>query len=145
MDIDGDTIRRLAALMDETGLSEIEVEEDGKRLRVARGGMQVFAGAPAAVGPAPASAPSAPEAPDPADHPGAVISPMVGTAYLQPEPGAAPFAAVGAQVREGETIFIIEAMKVMNPIKAPRSGTVKAVLVEDAQPVEYGEVLALIE
>jgi len=149
-------VRELAELLDKSTLSEIEVEEEDLRIRVARevpssinyAAAPAHAPAPAAT-PAPAAAPAAetaaPAAADPADHPGAVPSPMVGTAYTSPSPGADPFVTVGSQVKEGDTILIIEAMKVMNQIKAPKSGTVKQVLVADAQPVEFGEPLCIIE
>ena len=144
-DIDGDLIRKLADLLGETGLTEIEFAEGEKRIRVTRGltaPVAVATAAPAApVAAAPAAAPAVP----PAQHPGAVTSPMVGTAYMAPEPGAEPFAKPGDQVKAGQTILIIEAMKVMNPIKAPRSGTVSQVLVSDGQPVEFGEVLRILE
>jgi acetyl-CoA carboxylase biotin carboxyl carrier protein len=145
-------VRELAALLDETGLSEIEIEREGVRVRVARR-MAIEAaaiGVPAqmAVGqsiaqPAEASAKKPPD--DPAKHPGAVKSPMVGTAYLAPEPGAAPFIEVGSRVAQGQTILIIEAMKTMNHIPASKAGTVTAILVTNGQPVEFGEPLAIIE
>ena len=144
-DIDPDSIRKLAELMTETGLSEIELAEGDRRVRVSRA---TAAAAPAAIhfaAPAAAPASSAAAAANPASHPGAVISPMVGTAYLQAEPGAPPFVSVGSPVRVGDTLLIIEAMKVMNPIKASKGGTLKEVLVSDGQPVEYGEPLMIIE
>lgn len=149
-DLDAEFVRKMATLLQETGLTEMEYCEGERRIRLTR---QVVVAAPAAVPmaapPAPAAAPAAPvlqEAPVAvAQHPGAVKSPMVGTAYLAPEPGAAPFVKAGDQVKAGQTLIIIEAMKVMNPIKAPKSGTVTQVLVADAQPVEYGEVLMVIE
>jgi acetyl-CoA carboxylase biotin carboxyl carrier protein len=142
-------IRDLAGLLDETGLSEIEIEREGMRVRVARqftAGPALYAPAPAAPPAAPAGAavPSAATA-DPGKHPGAVPSPMVGTAYLAPEPGAAPFVEVGTRVAQGQTIMIIEAMKTMNHIPAPKAGVVTAILVGNAQPVEFGEPLAIIE
>jgi acetyl-CoA carboxylase biotin carboxyl carrier protein len=146
-DIDGDLIRKLAGLLDETGLTEIEFAEGEKRIRVTKG-VQAVAGAPVIAAPAqalPAAEPAAPAAAVAASHPGAVTSPMVGTAYVAPEPGAAPFVRVGDRVKAGQTVLIIEAMKVMNPIKAPVGGTVVSILVGDAQPVEYGEVLMVIE
>jgi acetyl-CoA carboxylase biotin carboxyl carrier protein len=144
-DIDPEAIRKLAELMTETGLSEIELAEGDRRVRVSRAAAApaVHFAAPAAPAPVAAAAPAA--AVSPATHPGAVISPMVGTAYLQAEPGAPPFAAVGNQVKVGDTLLIIEAMKVMNPIKASKGGTVTQVLVTDGQPVEYGEPLMIIE
>ncbi len=141
-------IRELAGILEETGLTEIEIEKNDVRLRVAR---QVGAPLPAA-GPAPAPAASAAATPAPAeaqhagaDHPGAVKSPMVGTAYRAPSPGAAPFVTEGGPVKEGQTVMIVEAMKTMNPITAPRSGVVTKVLVSDAQPVEFDEALLIIE
>ncbi|MEQ9815724.1 MAG: acetyl-CoA carboxylase biotin carboxyl carrier protein [Azospirillaceae bacterium] len=142
--IDDKTIRKLADLLNDTGLTEIEYSEGEKRIRIAK---QITASSVAAVAPAaaPAAAPS-PEAPaKPAAAKNTVNSPMVGTAYLSPEPGAAPYVAVGDTVREGQTVLIVEAMKVMNPIKAPQTGTVKEILVTDAQPVEFGEPLMVIE
>lgn len=152
MKIDSDAIRELAELLNETGLTEVEVADGEKSIRVSKGGT-VIAGAGAAV-PAMsmASDPAVPqiastEAPSniAASHPGAVTSPMVGTAYMQSEPGAPSFVKKGDTVSEGDTLVIIEAMKVMNPIKAPKSGTITQVLVENAQPVEFGEVLVVIE
>lgn len=143
-DIDGDLIRKLADLLRETGLNEIEFAEGEKRIRVNRGVQAPMAVQAAAAAPAPtAAAPVTPAAA--AAHPGAVKSPMVGTAYIAPEPGSAPFARVGDTVKAGQTLLIIEAMKVMNPIKAPKGGTVVEVMVSDSQPVEYGEVLMVIE
>ena len=130
--IDHDAIRDLAKLLDETGLSEIEIQRDGVSIRVARN-------TEASVGPVPAALI------DPKQHPGLVASPMVGIAYLGSAPGGRPFIEVGAQVKTGETLIIIEAMKTMNQIPAPRSGTVIQILVEDGQPVEYGEPLMIIE
>ena len=141
-------IRELAGILEETGLTEIEVEKDAVRLRVSRqGGVAAFAPAQVAA-PAPsaaASAPAAPAAAPAATHPGTVRSPMVGTAYLSPSPGAEPFAKEGSMVTEGQTILIVEAMKTMNPIAAPRAGRVVKVLVGDSQPVEYDEPLIIIE
>ena len=140
-------IRDLAGLLEETGLSEIEIEREGMRVRVAR---QVNVAAPvyaAASAQAPAAAAPARSrgAADPGKHPGAVPSPMVGTAYLAAEPGSAPFVEVGTRVTQGQTILIIEAMKTMNHIPAPKAGVVTAILVGDGQPVEFGEPLAIIE
>jgi acetyl-CoA carboxylase biotin carboxyl carrier protein len=140
-DIDPDAIRKLAELMTETDLSEIEIAEGDRRVRVSRAAMA--APAPlqvAAAAPAPVVA-----AVSPASHPGAVISPMVGTAYLQAEPGAPAFVSVGSPVRVGDTLLIIEAMKVMNPIKASKGGTVTQILISDGQPVEYGEPMMIVE
>ncbi|WP_158044391.1 acetyl-CoA carboxylase biotin carboxyl carrier protein [Skermanella pratensis] len=147
-DIDGELVRKLAGLLDETGLTEIEFAEGEKRIRVTKGGgaPAFFSHAPAGAAPAPAAAPTSPPAAlGVSSHPGALTSPMVGTAYTSPEPGAAPFVRVGDTVKAGQTVLIIEAMKVMNPIKAPKTGTIGQVLVEDAQPVEFGEVLLIIE
>ena len=143
--IDDEAIRKLAALMDDTGLNEIEIEEGDRRLRVARGGgtmMMAAPSAPAAVAPAAAVVPPPANA---GDHPGAVKSPMVGTAYLQGEPGAPPFISVGQTVKPGDTLVIIEAMKIMNTSKAVTGGTITRILVKDAQPVEFGEPLLIIE
>jgi acetyl-CoA carboxylase biotin carboxyl carrier protein len=144
--IDRELIRELAKLLDETKLTEIEIERDGLRVRVGRGGGVTHItshGAPAAPQPSAASAPAAPA--DPAKHPGAVTSPMVGTAYRGAAPGSAPFVDLGSKVVVGETLLIIEAMKTMNQIPAPRSGTVTQILIEDGQPVEFGEPLVIIE
>jgi len=138
-------VRALAKLLEETGLVEIEIEQSGLRVRVVRpspGGIQ---GAIAQVVPV-AAVTRAPEgAGDPASHPGVVLSPMVGSAYRSPEPGAKPFVDVGSQVKAGDTLLIIEAMKTLNQIPAPRAGTVSQILFEDAQPVEFGEPLMIIE
>ncbi len=143
--IDAEAIRTLAGLLDETGLTEIEVEDGDRKLRVARGSV-VVASAPPASAISGGAADHAPDArADGADHPGAVLSPMVGTAYIAPEPGAAAYAKVGDTVAEGDTLLVIEAMKVMNPIRAPRSGKVSRVLVENGSPVEYGQVLMVID
>jgi len=143
-EFDPDTIRKLAELMTETGLSEIEMSEGASSLRVSRAvTASIAAPAPAHVASAPASAAIA--AVSPASHPGAVVSPMVGTAYLQGEPGSPPFVSVGSPVKVGDTLLIIEAMKVMNPIKASKGGILTQVLVADGQPVEYGEPLMIVE
>lgn len=147
--VDHELIRELAKLLDETGLSEIEIDRDGLRVRVARELSIRAAPSVAAVAPAAAlsasSAAAEAKAEDPAQHPGCVRSPMVGTAYLAPEPGAAPFVEVGSRVAQGQTILIIEAMKTMNHIPAPKAGTVTRILVGNRQPVEFGEPLAIIE
>ena len=150
MNIDTALVRELAELLNETGLTEIEVEDDDRKIRVSRGAVAaaapVYAAAPAAA-PAPAAAapaPAEPAAPAGPDLKNAVKSPMVGTGYLTPEPGAAPFITVGQAVKEGDTLLIVEAMKVMNPITAPRSGTVTAILIETAQPVEFDQPLVVI-
>jgi acetyl-CoA carboxylase biotin carboxyl carrier protein len=146
--IDHDLIRELARLLDETGLTEIEYEQAGARVRVAR---QIVAAAPNWTTRAPHSALEAGETVtaaamlDSAKHPGVVASPMVGTAYLAPEPGAKPFVDIGSRVVEGEPLLIVEAMKTMNQIPAPRAGTVIQILIEDGQPVEFGEPLMIIE
>jgi len=140
IDVDDDLIRKLADIMDETGLTEIEIRAEGLSVRVARGGTMIAAAAPSIPQPSPAT-----EAPAPADHPGVVTSPMVGVAYLAAEPGAAPFVTVGDTVDEGDVVILIEAMKVFNQIKAPRSGTVKNILIESGAPVEFGEPLLIIE
>lgn len=142
--VDQELIRQLASLLKETDLSEIEIETGSLKLRVARQVNQVTVPIAApAVAPA-AAAPAAP-APTDASHPGALTSPMVGTAYLAAEPGAAPFVTVGSKVTAGQTVLIIEAMKTMNHIPAQRAGTVTKILVDDGQPVEYGEPLVIIE
>ena len=145
--IDKELIRELAKLLDETGLTEIEIERAGLRVRVGRNGGNVTHitshGAPAASPPSTAAAAVAPA--DPAKHPGAVTSPMVGTAYVGAAPGARPFVEVGSQVQAGETLLIIAAKKTMNQIPSPRSGTVTQILIEDGQPVEFGEPLMIIE
>jgi acetyl-CoA carboxylase biotin carboxyl carrier protein len=145
--IDHDVIRGLAKLLDETGLTEIEFERDGVSVRVARyasGPVGRARAAESALTPQPGVT-SVSAAMDPAQHPGVVASPMVGTAYLAPSPGDRPFVDVGATVKVGDPLMIIEAMKTMNQIPAPRSGTVIQILVEDGQPVEYGEPLMIIE
>jgi acetyl-CoA carboxylase biotin carboxyl carrier protein len=146
-EIDQELIRALAKLLDETGLTEIEFERGGQRVRVARHGPAAVAVAPvlrattAEATPLPAG--SGPV--DPSKHPGVVTSPMVGTCYRAAEPGARPFVEVGARVRAGEPLLIVEAMKTMNQIPAPRAGTVIQILIEDGQPVEFGEPLMIIE
>jgi acetyl-CoA carboxylase biotin carboxyl carrier protein len=146
MRVEIDLVRQLASLLDETNLTEIEVHDGERAIRVARGTVAPAAAAPvAAAAPAAAAAAAAPAAPTLADHPGTVKSPMVGTAYLSPEPGAANYVAEGATVKEGDTLLIVEAMKVMNPIVAPKAGKVKAILVTNEQPVEYDQPLVIIE
>ncbi|CAM1640093.1 Biotin/lipoyl attachment [Bartonella apihabitans] len=147
--VNKDLIRDLAEILNDTNLSDIEVEQGDLRIRVSR---QLNAGAPVqtvyAPSPAAAAAPAAPAPAEPAKEDltkNAVTSPMVGTAYLAPAPGARPFVEVGQKVSEGQTLIIIEAMKTMNQISSPRAGTVKAILVEDAQPVEFGEPLVVVE
>lgn len=146
--VDRDLIRDLADLLKNSDLTEIEVETDEVKIRVARqvAVAQVTVAAPAPVAAAPIAAPAAAAAPaEAAPSANAVPSPMVGTAYLAAEPGAAQFVTVGGTVKEGQTILIIEAMKTMNQIPAPRSGTVTQILIEDGQPVEFGEPLLVIE
>jgi acetyl-CoA carboxylase biotin carboxyl carrier protein len=141
-------IRSLANLLNETGLTEIEIEENNLRVRVARTLVAPVQTPPLpSLSPATTAAVASPGAASASleNHPGAVTSPMVGTAYRSPEPGAAPFVEVGSVVREGQTLLIVEAMKTMNQIAAPRGGTVKRILVENGQPVEYGEPLMIIE
>jgi acetyl-CoA carboxylase biotin carboxyl carrier protein len=136
-------IRELAELLNQTGLSEIEIEKSGLKIRVARtlSVQHAVAAAPAAAGGAPAKAASN----DPAKHPGVVKSPMVGTTYRSPEPGAPPFIEVGSRVAQGQALLIIEAMKTMNQIPAPHAGKVTQIFVENGQPVEFGEPLVIIE
>ena len=150
MNVDTALVRELAEMLDDTGLTEIEVEDGERKIRVSRGGGVAMAAAPAPVA-APAPAAPAAAAPVPesaaapeADTAGAIKSPMVGTVYLASEPGAANFVKVGDSVTEGQTLLIVEAMKVMNPITADKAGTVKAILVENAQPVEFDQPLVVI-
>ena len=144
-EIDEDAVRKLAALLEDTGLAEIEYESGGQRVRLARNGVaapMTYAAAPAA---AAASAPAAAPAADDAKHPGAVLSPMVGTAYLASQPGAAPFIKLGDSVAAGQTLLIIEAMKTFNPIRSPKAGKVVKINITDGQPVEFGEPLMIVE
>jgi acetyl-CoA carboxylase biotin carboxyl carrier protein len=146
--IDPSAIRELAKLLDETGLTEIEIEADGASIRVARNpGFAPLRARPEGIAaPSPTIVAAPADIPvEPSKHPGLVSSPMVGTAYRGPAPGSRPFVDVGSQVKSGDTLIIIEAMKTMNQIPAPRSGTVIQILVEDGQPVEYGEPLMIIE
>jgi acetyl-CoA carboxylase biotin carboxyl carrier protein len=145
--IEHEAIRELAALLNETGLSEIEIEKAGLRIRVARN-ITIAASAALPVGGAAAAsvvAPAVAVAADPANHPGAIKSPMVGTAYRAPEPGSPSFIEIGTRVAQGQTLLIIEAMKTMNHIPAPKAGTVTQILFENGQPVEFGEPLVVIE
>ncbi len=153
-DLDAKFVRTMAKLLEETGLTEMEYSEGERRIRLSRSAPPAPIGyapayAPAPVAPAAAPVAAAPAAPAaavaPAQHPGAVKSPMVGTAYMASEPSAPPFVKEGDTVKAGQTILIIEAMKVMNPIKAPKGGTVTQVLVANAQPVEFGQPLLIIE
>jgi acetyl-CoA carboxylase biotin carboxyl carrier protein len=143
LSIDGDLVRSLAALLEETGLTEIEYAVGERRIRVARGGAPIAFAAPSAA----AKTESASEKPTVAaiDHPGAVKAPMVGTAYIAPQPDQPPFVKLGDKIAEGHVLLIIEAMKVMNQIRAPRAGRVAEILVADGTPVEYGQVLMVIE
>jgi acetyl-CoA carboxylase biotin carboxyl carrier protein len=148
--IDHDLIRDLARLLDETGLTEIEYEREGHRVRVAREARHSAEAAPAPAATPAASITTAVSSidsgsPDPAKHPGVVTSPMVGTAYRGPEPGSRPFVDVGSRVQAGDPLLIVEAMKTMNQIPSPRSGTVIQILIEDGQPIEFGEPLMIIE
>jgi len=148
--VDQDLIRELAALLDETGLSEIEIEQDEMRVRVARAGSGAASSAaspqsPPAAKPEQPASPQASQTSDPGSHAGALLSPMVGTAYRAPEPGGKPYVDVDDTVEEGETVLIVEAMKTMNQIPAPHAGKVVRIMVEDGQPVEYGEPLMIIE
>ena len=151
MQVDVQLVRDLAALLDDTNLTEIEVEDGDRKIRVARkvsagNGAPAYIAAPVPVAaPAPIAAAAPAEAAAPAVSANAIRSPIVGTAYLAAEPGAAPFAAVGSTVKAGDTVLIVEAMKVMNAITAPSAGTVKAVLVDNGQPVEYDQPLIVIE
>ena len=153
MRVDVDLVRQLAEMLDATGLTEIEVEDGDRKIRIARKSEAApaavhYAPAPAAAPAVPVAAPAAaaePAAAPVASHANAVRSPMVGTAYLSAEPGAKPFVSAGQQVAAGETLLIVEAMKVMNPITAPAAGTVKAVLVENGQPVEFDQPLVVVE
>jgi acetyl-CoA carboxylase biotin carboxyl carrier protein len=144
--VDEDAVRTLARLLDETRLTEIEIEQHGLRIRIARQTGVSYA-APPPVMEAPRAIPTAVPAGaiDPSKHPGVVASPMVGTAYRSPEPGAKPFCDVGSVVKTGDTLLIVEAMKTLNQIPAPKSGTVVQILFDDAQPVEFGEPLMIIE
>lgn len=150
-ELDKNLIRELAELLQETNLSEIEIERKGLRLRVARN--SVLTAPPGAPPAAHHTGTREPQRSEPLDHgaddvtahPGAVTSPMVGTVYRAPEPGAQPFVEIGVEVAEGDTLLIVEAMKTMNQISAPKAGTITAILVEDGQPVEFGEPLIIIE
>ena len=151
MRVDTDLVRQLAEMLSENDLTEIEVEDGDRKISVKRTitAAPVMHAAPMAHAPAPAAAPAAAAAPAPAaesgPHPGTIPSPMVGTVYLSAEPGSKPFVAVGDTVSEGQTIVIIEAMKVMNQIQAPRAGTVTRICVQNAEPVEFGQALVVIE
>jgi acetyl-CoA carboxylase biotin carboxyl carrier protein len=137
--IDADAVRELSALLKETGLSEIEIEHNGARIRVSRG--SVAAAAPSAAAPAATASPAPASS---ARNPGAVTSPMVGTVFTAAEPGQPPFVKIGQQIKEGDTLFIVEAMKTMNAIPSPRSGVVKEICVENGAPVEFGQTLLIL-
>ena len=141
---DPDAIRALAAVLSETGLTEIEIAEKDSRIRIVRAAAPSVVAAAPLVAPAAVAAPAT-VAPDEASHPGAVLSPMVGVAYHSPEPGAPPFVTVGQSVEAGQTLLLIEAMKTFNQIRAPKAGTVARILVANSTPVEYGEVLLILE
>ncbi len=150
-EMDTDFIRKLAAILEETNLGEIELADGDRRIRIAR---PIVAAAPAQIAAAPVAASAGAATPSPAGaaassdvgkHPGAVKSPMVGTAYLSPEPGKPVFVNIGDKVTAGQTVLIIEAMKTFNPIKAPKAGVVSQILIENARPVEFGEVLMILE
>ena len=147
LQVDTGLVRQLAEMLNESDLSEIEVQDGGRRIvvkrKLAAAAAPAYHAAPAAIAPA-APAPAAAETPA-ADHPGTVKSPMVGTVYLAGQPGAKPFIQPGDKVSAGDTVLIVEAMKVMNPITAPRDGTVKQVLVQDAQPIEFDQPLVIVE
>ena len=148
---DIELIRALADVLDEAGLTEIEIGEGANRIRIARQAAPVAAPPPAAAArpvaalPAPEEEPSAAPAADDASHPGAVVSPLVGVVYVAPEPDGRPFVLVGDEILEGDTLFIVEAMKTMNPVRAPRGGRVTRILAENGARVEYGEVLLILE
>ncbi len=146
-ELDTEFVRKLAAILEETKLGEIELADGERRIRVVRPAAPVVQAAPVmmAAAPAAAPAPAAPVAGDLSKHPGVVKSPMVGTAYLAPEPGKPNFVAVGDKVTAGQTLLIIEAMKTFNPIKAPKGGTVTQILIENAHPVEFAEPLMIVE
>ena len=146
-EMDTEFIRKLAKLLEETNLGEIEMADGDRRIKVARPAVGGPAAAPLPVASVPVTAPgsAAPAANDVSKHPGAVKSPMVGTAYLSPEPGKPVFVNIGDKITAGQTLLIIEAMKTFNPIKAPKAGTVAQVLIDNAQPVEFGQPLMIVE
>jgi acetyl-CoA carboxylase biotin carboxyl carrier protein len=150
-EMDTEFVRKLAEILEEKDLGEIELADGDRKIRIARPTVTYSAAAPTAAAPAPApgaavAATAAPAgAADHAKHPGAVKSPMVGTAYLAPEPGKPNFVSIGDKVTAGQTLLIIEAMKTFNPIKAPKAGTLMQILIENAQPVEFGEALMIVE
>ena len=142
--VDAGAIRELAELLKETGLTEIEIEHNGLRMRVARGGIAMAAPAVAHAPVAHAAAPAAEAPKTSGPNPNAVPSPMVGTVYVAPEPGKPPFVTVGSTVKEGDTLMIVEAMKTMNPITAPKGGKVSEICIENGQPVEFGQTLLIL-
>ena len=146
MNVDIDIVRELAGILDEAGLSEIEVEDNGRKIKVSRGGGNIvpIAAAPTVAASLPMPAATIDASPPADDHAGAQKSPMVGTAYLAPEPGAVDFISIGDKVAVGDTILIIEAMKVMNPIAAESAGEIKSILVESGQPIEFDQPLVVI-
>lgn len=144
-ELDADLVRKLAALLDETGLTELEYATQTLRVKVGRNNQMPSFTLPASSAPVGAPASAATPAAPAADHPGLVSSPMVGTVYMASEPGAAPFIQVGDTVKAGQTLLIIEAMKVMNPLTAPRAGKITQIMARDSQPVEFGEALLIIE
>ncbi len=145
-DIDDDLVRKLSALLDETGLTEIEYVDGERRIRVCKTAQTVIAAPQVAPTAAVEDASSASDEPGSlADHPGAVTAPMVGTAFIAPEPGADPFVSVGDTVSAGQTLLLIEAMKTFNPVRAPKAGRVARILIGDATPVEYGTPLIILE
>jgi acetyl-CoA carboxylase biotin carboxyl carrier protein len=143
--VDTDLVRQLAELLDQTQLTEIEVQDGERRIKVARKVQGVAVQAAPAVGPAPAAPSAAPATPPQVDNSNAIRSPMVGTVYLGPEPGAPNFVNLGGKVNAGDTLVIIEAMKVMNPITAPHAGTVRSILVANGSPVEFDQPLVVVE
>ena len=146
LEVDAELVRKLAALLEETDLTEIEYAYKDRRIRVARNVVTAVAAAPgAAPAPAPSEAPEKAATVAPVDHPGAIKSPMVGTAYIAPQPDQPPFVKLGDKVTEGQVLLIVEAMKVMNQIRAPRPGRVAEILVADGAPVEYGQVMMVVE
>ncbi len=150
-EMDTEFVRKLAEILEEKDLGEIELADGDRKIRIARPTVTYSAAAPTAAAPAPApgaavaATAAAAGAADHAKHPGAVKSPMVGTAYLAPEPGKPNFVSIGDKVTAGQTLLIIEAMKTFNPIKAPKAGTLMQILIENAQPVEFGEALMIVE
>ncbi len=145
LEIDEALVRKLALLLEETGLTELEFEAGQQRIRVTRGGSAVAAAVNSTLAPMPVPGAPAPDAASEMPPRNSVLSPMVGTAYVSPEPGTAPFVSVGSKVAKGDTLLIIEAMKVMNPLPAQQAGTVTQIFVSDGMPVEFGQPLLVIE